>query len=241
MAEHSASDREGVGSSPTSGPHLVNSGYAISQLAKALSTAENHEDETTRKLAQQKADKWVRVFSKMIDGSLNVGSRTPHQGVPEWVTLEVVTGGFSTGAFLAGGELLEHERALAAKHGLVISAGDRLALNRYFLSQEGITELQRRLQDGTYEISVPEEGALLVVAWLIENGFSEKARQLLDEIGPYFSRLRFFPVATQRPQRNGSQVFVQNVGTTIKSLREIRPKPFHRDSERNDRRLDAVV
>lgn len=223
MAERSASDREGVGSSPTSGPHSANTGYAVFQLAKALTTAEEHDDADTRERAKRKADKWASVFTQLMDGSLRVGSRTPLEDVPTWVTLEVVTGGFATGSLLAGGELLEHERALASKHELSVSDEDRLALNRYFLSEEGLAELHSQLQDGTYEVSVPEEAALIVVAWLIKNGHGEKARQLLDEIGPFFSRLRFYPQATERPQRFGSHVFVQNVTTTIQSLRSIRP------------------
>jgi hypothetical protein len=223
MAERSASDREGVGSSPTSGPHTANPGYAVFQLAKALTTAEKHDDEDTRERAKRKADKWVSVFTQILDGSLHVGSRNPLKDVPTWVTLEVVTGGFATGSLLAGGELREHERALASKHGLSVSREDRLALNRYFLSEEGVAELQSRLQKGTYEVSVPEEGALLVVVWLITNGHGEQARRLLDEIGPFFSRLGFYPRATERPQRFGSHVFIQDVNTTIKSLRSIRP------------------
>lgn len=223
MAEHSASDREGVGSTPTSGPHAANPGYAVFQLAKALTTAEGHDDADTRERAKRKADKWVSVFTQMIDGSLHVGSRTPLKEVPTWVTLEVVTGGFATGSLLAGGKLLEHERALASRHGLSPSGEDRLPLNRYFVTEEGLAELQGRLQEGTYEISVPEEGALLVVAWLIKNGHDEKARRLLDCIGPFFSRLRFYPQFTERPHRFGSQVFVQDVNTTIKSLKSIRP------------------
>lgn len=40
----------------------------------------------------------------MNNGVINVGSRRP-VNVPEWVTLEVVTGGFATGKYLAGGEI----------------------------------------------------------------------------------------------------------------------------------------
>lgn len=159
----------------------------------------------------------------MLDGSLHVGSRNPLKHVPTWVTLEVVTGGFATGSLLAGGALLEHERALASKHELSVSGEDRLALNRYFLTEQGLIELQCRLRDRTYEVHIPEEGALLVVGWLIEKGHGEKARRLLNEIGPFFSRLRFYPRATERPQRIGARVFVQDVNTTIESLRSIKP------------------
>lgn len=221
MGERSASDREGVGSNPTSGPHTANPGYAAFQLAKALTTAEQHENPETRELAKRKADKWISVFTQMLEGSLSIGSRTPLKNVPTWVTLEVVTGGFATGSFLAGGPLREHERALASKHGLSSADEDRLALNRHFLTEEGMSELLGRLHQGTYEVNVPEEGALLVVAWLIENGYGDQARELLDELAPFFSRLRFYPEAMESPQRFGSQVFVQDVNATIKSLRSI--------------------
>jgi hypothetical protein len=53
MAERSASDREGVGSTPTSGPLAANPGYAAAQLAKALTTANEHQDAETRERAQR--------------------------------------------------------------------------------------------------------------------------------------------------------------------------------------------
>ena len=223
MAERSATDREGVGSTPTSGSHTANPGYAAFQLAKALRSAEQLPDADSRERARRRADKWVSVFTQMLDGSLQVGSRTPLENVPPWVTLEVVTGGFATGSLLAGGVLREHERALAAKLGLAVDAADRLALNRYFLSDEGVSLLLEYLSAGTYEIAVPEEGALLVTAWLIDSGHSDKARDLLDQVVPFFARLRFYPEPTKRPQRFGSRVFIQDVDATIASLRAIRP------------------
>ena len=114
MAEHSASDREGVGSTPTSGSHAANPGYAAFQIAKALSTAEQHPDAESRERASARVGKWVKVFTQMLDGSLRVGSRTPVENVPPWTTLEVLTGGFATGNLAAGGPLREHELALAS-------------------------------------------------------------------------------------------------------------------------------
>ncbi len=223
MGERSASDREGVGSTPTSGPHTASPGYAAFQLAKALTTAEQHEDADTRERAKRKAEKWGSVFTQMLDGSLQVGSRTPLENVPTWATLEVVTGGFATGALLAGGPLRDHERALASKYGLAVEAEDRLPINRFFLSDEGLSELVERLNRGTYEVNVPEEGTLLVVAWLIKNGYSEKARELLDSLAPFFPKLRFYPEPVERPRRFGSRVFIQDVNATVKNLRAIRP------------------
>jgi hypothetical protein len=222
MAERSASDREGVGSTPTSGPHTANPGYAAFQLAKALATAGEHEDPDTRERAKQKALKWASVFTQMLDGSLRVGSRAPLGNVPAWATLEVVTGGFTTGALLAEGPLRNHELAIAAKQGLVTDIENRLPLNRYFLSDVGVSELCERLDQGTYEVGVPEEGALLVAAWLLDKGHAEEARELLDELAPFFSRLRFYPEPTERPLRFGSRVFIQDVDATIKNLQAIR-------------------
>lgn len=222
MGEHSASDREGVGSTPTSGPHSANPGYAVFQLAKALTTAGEHPDVATRKRAEEKATKWVAVFTQMVDGTLAVGSRTPVADVPAWATLEVVTGGFATGELLAGGPLLDHEKALAAKHLLDSAGADRTALNRYFLTDEGLSELYSLLGSGKFEVSVPEEAGLLVVAWLGSNGHGQQARELLDEIAPYFGRLRFYPEPTEQPRRFGSRVCVQNVARTIRSLRGIK-------------------
>jgi hypothetical protein len=139
MAERSASDREGVGSIPTSGLLAANPGYAAAQLAKALTTANEHQDAETRERAQRKVDTWRSVFTQMLEGSLRVGSRAPLDDVPPWVTLEVATGGFATGRLMANGPLLEHERCLASEHGLAAGEDDRVSLNRYFLSDDGLS------------------------------------------------------------------------------------------------------
>ncbi|WP_146401094.1 hypothetical protein [Pseudobythopirellula maris] len=188
-----------------------------------MTTAGEHPDASTRKRAEEKAAKWVAIFSRMVDGTLSVGSRTPLADVPKWATLEVATGGFATGELLAGGPLLEHEKALASKHQLEVAEGDRTALNRFFLTDEGLSELHSLLESGKFDVSVPEEGALLVVAWLGSNGHGDQARNLLDAVAPYFGRLRFYPEPTERPRRFGSRVCVQDVTRTIRSLRSIKP------------------
>jgi hypothetical protein len=43
-----------------------------------------------------------------------------------------------------------------------------------------------------YRIDVPEEAALLIVAWLLLQGRAEEARALIGIITPFFGRLRFF-------------------------------------------------
>ncbi|MEO0824652.1 MAG: hypothetical protein AAFX95_01155 [Cyanobacteria bacterium J06639_16] len=203
----------------------VNPGYPLFQIAKALTTAEHHEDPATRERAQQRIVKWTAVLNGLLNGTVDVGSRSPLGGVPNWVTLEVVTGGFATGQLMAGGPLLEHELALLAELPGKSEADGRRALNGYFVTDEGLDRLQRLLQSGCYEVAIPEEGALLVVAWLVHQGYADQARELLAQLAPWFSRLRFYPIPTDRPCRLGSQVCLQTVGNTVASLKQIEPNP----------------
>jgi hypothetical protein len=46
---------------------------------------------------------------------------------------------------------------------------------------------------------VPEEGALLVVAWLLRHDDPAGALDVLDAIAPFFDRLRFHPVPDEHP------------------------------------------
>lgn len=229
MGERSASDREGAGSSPASGPlnssHAANPGYASLQLAKALTTAEEHADAATRQRSLQKAQKWTAVLQGMADGSLAIGSRTPLSSTPAWVTPEVVTGGFATGGMMAGGPLTEYEHQLHRRLHSSASEERRWALNTYFLSEHGLAELLERLDSGSYQINVPEEGALPAIAWLARDGQTDAARQLVDELLPFFDKLRFFPEFVDSPRRVGQRVFVQSVGQTISKLQNISPRP----------------
>jgi hypothetical protein len=201
----------------------VNPGYAHWQLAKALTTSDQHADAETRERARQKVAKWVKVLEGLIDGSIAAGSRTPVSGVPAWATLEVVTGGFATGALLAAGPIQDHEQKLLAELSSPRNGSERQALNRYFLTDEGVSQLQALLESGCYEIDVPEEGALLVVAWLLDHDEADAARNLLEEIGSFFSQLRFYPRTVEQPRRFGSRVFVQDVAGTLNVLGAIQP------------------
>jgi hypothetical protein len=200
---------------------VVNTGYAQWQIAKALRTAEAHEDADTRNRAQQKADKWDTVLAGLLSGANRAGSRTPFKDTPAWATLEVVTGGFATGNLLAGGPLLDHEVALATSLGL--DTKDRTELNKYFITDDGMARLQTMLDTECYDINIPEEGALLTVAWLLKKGEIGRARNVLEEIAPWFPRLRFYPVPTESPRRVGSQVSLQTVTETVGVLNKIRP------------------
>ncbi|MEW8029652.1 MAG: hypothetical protein AB2761_03455 [Candidatus Thiodiazotropha endolucinida] len=201
----------------------VNPGYAAFQISKALTTSKESDDAATRERTKKRISKWETVLRNILTGSVEYGSRKPVEGVPEWATLEVVTGGFATGELLASGPLQEHEQKLLENIPAVPDGEERRALNAYFLTDAGLAELQNLIDTGCYDVGVPEEAALLVVAWLVQKGYTDDARRLLDKLSPYFSRLRFYMIPLQLPQRFGSRVHLQDVRKTIEDLHYIKP------------------
>jgi hypothetical protein len=150
---------------PTSTTHeTANPGYALGQLARALTAGESDPSADGRQRALRKARNWIAVLQGMLSGSLQIGSSTPVAGTPKWVTLEVVQGGFATGALLAAGPLQPHEEEMIHRLPAVQAGAERAALNAYYLTEEGLDELRRILSTGRYRVNVPEEAALLVVA-----------------------------------------------------------------------------
>ena len=190
-------------------------GYPFSQLIKAVA----HAGQATTARVRE----WERVIKGMFDGSLSVGSRTPVVDTPPWVTLQVVHGGFATGDLAAGGELLPHEREEVARLSVPAQAA-RTALNLHFVDHAGRSELSTRLREGTYRVDVPEEGALLAYAWLLRHGEPERAAKLVDDVGAFFDRLRFYPRPHARPLRSGTSVSVSTAGDALTSLRSKRPQ-----------------
>lgn len=211
--------------SPVPPPSGVHPGYAHWQLAKAFTTATTHPDPATRARAQARIAAWTRVIQGLEQGTLAIGSRTPRRGTPLWVTLQVRTGGFTTGARLAGGPVQAHERALLAPLPPVPEVAVRRVLNSYYLTEAGLAALQAMLESGCYQINVPEEGALLVVAALVQAGQEPAAQDLLAILEPWWAELRFYPVLIAQPRLAGAQVFVQDVGSTLTSLQQLRPNP----------------
>ncbi len=240
MAEQPALDRLGAGSNPASrflGGTLVtedeqenigaNPGYAVGQFVKALLAR----GETAAKQIKQ----WQQVLTGMTGGMLEIGSRTPVDGAPAWVTLEVVHGGFATGNFAAGGmfkryeidKLLELQNQALATDIVTDFASpkaDRTALNIYFAGAEGRLELNKALKSGCFRTHVPEEAALLISTWLIERGEIDRASSLLETLGPFFDRLRFYPEPAASPRRSisGETVYLRTAGACAKTLREKR-------------------
>jgi hypothetical protein len=207
----------------SSDPKGVNPGYPAFQIAKALRTSEEHGDPATRARATEKAAKWEAVLTNILTGSLEYGSRTPLKGIPAWVTTEVLTGGFATGELLAGGALQEHETRRLSTLPRVFEGEERRALNLRCLTDEGMAELSGQLRSGCYDLAVPEEGAMLVVAWLAEHGHAEAARELIAELAPFFPILRFYPVPLQHARHFGSRVHLKSVAEVIRDVRAITP------------------
>lgn len=197
----------------------VGGGYPFGQIATAFVTALSHEDADTRRRAEERLGRWESVLAGMAGGSLTIGSRTPVSGLPAWVTPEVVRGGFATGSAAAGGRLLPHEVALARRVGV---PADRRALFAYHLSDAGLAELTAMLRTGAYRVDVPEEGALLTVAWLVGAGDRLAALTLLDTLEPFADRLRFAPVPSEAPAPEPEVVYRETVGQVRAALAERR-------------------
>jgi hypothetical protein len=203
------------------GTPLVSSGYPGMQLARALAHANTSNDPQ----AQERVRRWTDVLMSVLSGSVAPGDRRPVARLPEWVTLEVATGGFATGKAMSAGPLRAHELRLLDELGFAKEAEPRLALNRYFLTDPGLHRLTDALAHDRYEVDVPEEAALLVVAWLLSRDHAQDARALVDALAPYMKELRFYPELTSASRSVAAGVYRDDVRTVLRSLNQIRPNP----------------
>ncbi|SEN88253.1 hypothetical protein [Actinacidiphila rubida] len=204
-------------------PVHVHSAYPLGELAKAFTTALTHHDRRVRARAEDRVDRWRKVLAGMADGTLAVGSRTPVAALPGWVTPQVVRGGFATGTPAASGPLLPHETQVAHQAGL---PAERRALFAHALTTTGLADLTDLLRSGAYAVDLPEEAALLTVAWLADQGETAAALELLDILEPFADRLRFLPRPVPAPPSgpDGAIVFRWTVGEVRGRLQERRPR-----------------
>ena len=199
--------------------------YVVGQLQRAIDSLAAAQDAAGLARAESKIARWRSVLAGMA-GGLSVGSRTPVSGTPAWVTLEVAHGGFATGRLLAEQPLEADERELLA--GLpqdVPGLTGRERVNLWFVGDAGQRELLRVLAEGRYRVEVPEEAALPVVAWLLEHGQFEVALDLVAELRPWISRLRFTPRPAAGTAPSGVMVHVQTAGQVAAALNAMRPRP----------------
>lgn len=171
----------------------MSTAYAYGQFRKALQAASTHGDEDARDRAGARAEKWAAALDGIKDGKITVGSRVPIQDLPAWVTLEVLWGGFASGAALAECPLQPDEIELAERLGLPDGDDRRARIFAYYLSDAGLAQLYALLDSGLYAIKLPEDAALLTVAWLLRKGDEGGALTVLDAIHPFSRRFRFAP------------------------------------------------
>ncbi len=76
---------------------------------------------------------------------------------------------------------------------------ERRALFAFCLTEPGLAWLWTRLDSGRYGIGVPEEAALLTMAWLVSHGRTSTALDLVAELEPFADRLRFLPRPADGP------------------------------------------
>ncbi|MFJ2212026.1 hypothetical protein ACIQVO_01745 [Streptomyces sp. NPDC101062] len=195
--------------------------YPQGQLAQAFVTALTHEDADTRRRAEVRGQRWRKVLEAMAAGRLSVGSRTPVDELPPWVTPEVVRGGYATGTASAGGPL--HADETEAAQGFGVPA-ERRALFAHCLTEPGLAWLWARLDSGRYEIGVAEEAALLTMAWLVRQGETDAALDLVAELEPFADRLRFLPRPADGPPADATAaVHRHTVSEAVDTLTRRRP------------------
>ncbi|MCM2416105.1 hypothetical protein [Streptomyces sp. RKAG290] len=194
--------------------------YPQAMLTQAFLTSLTHGEADTRARAASRAARWRAVLHGIADGRLAVGSRTPVAGLPAWVTPEVVRGGFATSAASAEGPLQRYEREAASLAGV---AAERRALFAYCLTEPGLERLYALLDSGRYEIVVPEEAALLTVAWLVRAGDTAGALELVATLEPWADRLRFMPRSSDLPAPDVRAIHRRTVGDAGASLSRRQP------------------
>ncbi|MFJ5788356.1 hypothetical protein [Streptomyces hydrogenans] len=205
---------------PMSTPFTASPDHVRGMLARAFTTALTHADPATRQRAEERARGWRDVLAGMASGTLRIGSRTPVAGLPAWVTPEVLHGGFATGAARAGGPLQPYEAEAARRAGV---PADRAALFAYHLTEPGLAALWALLDSGRYEVTLPEEAALLTVAWLVRAGETDAAVELVGVLGPFAEKLRFLPRPAERAAPEPGAVHRSTVAQARAALAGRRP------------------
>ncbi|GAA2532492.1 hypothetical protein [Pilimelia columellifera] len=202
-------------------PSSAGLGYVLAQLAAAARTGDTHPDPATRARGRDRAQRWSTVLRGMLSGSLQPGSRKPVTGLPSWVTLEVVRGGFATGRAVAEGPLTAAELTFAQEAGIPASRSELFA---YWLTEPGQLRLRNLLDSGCYRIDVPEAAAVLVLAWLIRSGDVAAASRFVEQLAPLADRLRFTPTPAATPAPDPQIMWRATAGQTAAALRAKKPR-----------------
>ncbi|OOC54158.1 MULTISPECIES: transcriptional regulator [Nocardiopsis] len=95
---------------------------------------------------------------------------------------------------------------------------ERAALYAHHLTEEGLAELTALLDGGGYEVDLPEQAALLTVAWLLRAGDTAGALRLLSAIDPLADTLCLTPRPAPRQDLPANTVFRETVGDARRAL-----------------------
>lgn len=95
-----------------------------------------------------------------------------------------------------GGPLRPYELEAARRAGVPAT---RLDLFAHFLGGDGLRTLWSLLDSGRYEVTLPEEAALLTVAWLVRAGDDDAAEELVAQLRPFADRLPLTPRPADLP------------------------------------------
>jgi len=205
--------------------HSANGSYPWERLRRASEAALREGDAAARARARARVDAWNAVIDGMATGSITIGSRTPVADTPAWATLEVLHGGFATGKCMAESALRTHEMTLLETLGdAAPGRTPRERLNLHYLSDEGQADLLSAMRSGQLRVTIPEEGALVVVAWLLDAGRAAVALELVTTLRPWMHRLRFYPELTETPQPSHTSVHVATAHEVAEALEARRPQ-----------------
>ena len=157
----------------------------------------------------QEYTQWLREHYWNIrdqDGDVvAVGSRQPTKA-PVWVTLDVVHGGFASGIYAAS-----------------LKPGDDR--NEDWLTREKLAEMDEMLSSGRFRLEHPENGAFLVLVYLMRQSNAgtptQESRKLLNEIREWMPTLKFYPSAHETPVDRSGHVCRTTVHEARKELRNI--------------------
>ncbi|MDR1137970.1 MAG: hypothetical protein LBK91_06570 [Synergistaceae bacterium] len=173
--------------------------YARNELRKALRLRNRRKDADSIARAEKRIALWNAVVEGIGNGVRETSSPMAEK-YPFWVTRKARMNGSATGWAAADVPFSDEERERLAVLAPYAHAS-RESLFAALLSDSGLAWLRETLASREYKIEYPEDAALFVIAWLLENGQTDEALSLVKEIAPYAHILRFLPKSADRAVR----------------------------------------
>ena len=197
-------EEERADESETNQTKMVDPFYGVQQIQRLKGLSDDKrlalDENKSRRL--EKVQAWEQALRT---NRTSWGERQAVKDAPIWATPEVLEGGFVSRTLLA--ELKEGN-----------------VPNEFYLTGPGLLELEELLRSGCFRLKYPEHGALLMVAWLLNENRADDAMQILEEIAPYFDRLRFYPDRSETALvmiGDPSELFVASVGEVKEDINNL--------------------